>query len=156
MNFITSMKCLQKDKAFGVKIQTDLMGNCIKETPSIRKAFECTAKAVNEASTKNGLTIQWEKFQPQFEKHVEVWKLCIYPLYVTAKFLLICIVKTKHCHRLTESILIFIFVFDLFSCNMRELTYGYSLFTQYVETVATEPNFEKFLNDLQMIMENCF
>lgn len=38
---------------------------------------------------------------------------------------------------------------------MREIGYVHSLFIQYVETVAEEPNFPKFVKDLELLMRNC-
>lgn len=60
-----------------------LEGKCLKFPESkIRKENECTANALDVASTKNGLTNEWKTFQSQIEKHLEAWKQCPYSLYV--------------------------------------------------------------------------
>lgn len=97
-----------------MKIQSDLKDKCIRAKSSPRKELECSAIAINEASTEHGLTKQWEKVRPQLEKHLDSWKQCVYQLYVTTKFIFINIVKLTHCHTLTESIQIFIYVFEFF------------------------------------------
>lgn len=142
MNFILLLKWLQRDEDFAKKIQTDLEGKCTKPISTIRKEFECNTNALDEASNKNGLTKQWEKFHQQLEKHLSTWKQCRYPLYVTNKFILIYWIN------------IYLRLL-LFSCNMKELSYVYSLFVQYLETIADEPNIKKFLEDLKLITKNC-
>lgn len=56
--------------------------------------------------------------------------------------------------RLLKKTIIFLF-FALFSCIMKEIGFVHSLSIQYVETVAEEPNFPNFYEDLQVIMMNC-
>lgn len=43
---------------------------------SLRKYYECLVDAMGKASTTNGLTDEWKKFQPQFRKHLDLWNQC--------------------------------------------------------------------------------
>lgn len=43
---------------------------------STREQFLCQVDALGEASIKNGMTHEWNEYQPKFKKHFDAWKQC--------------------------------------------------------------------------------
>lgn len=40
------------------------------------KYYECLGYAMAKASKTHGMTTEWDKFQPEFQKHLDLWKKC--------------------------------------------------------------------------------
>lgn len=44
--------------------------------PTLREAYECVVNVVGEVATKNGMTDEWNEYQPKFKQHLDAWKKC--------------------------------------------------------------------------------
>lgn len=71
----------RKNKTIAEKIEKDWHDKCLH--PNERELIECLINAVDEISTKSGLTNEWEKVKPQIQNHFDAWKPeCTHHLYV--------------------------------------------------------------------------
>lgn len=44
--------------------------------PTVRDQFLCSITALKEASMKNGMTEEWNKYEMKFKTHTDAWKKC--------------------------------------------------------------------------------
>lgn len=67
------------------KIKMEVKGKCLKDTSfiaadtyakSVREQFLCAVTALGSASTRNGMTNEWKKYEPKFFEHLALWKKC--------------------------------------------------------------------------------
>lgn len=62
-------KCLKEPNAYFVN-EEDVF------TPSLPERAECIVGALAEASSLNGMTNEWKKFQPEIRDRLDAWKKC--------------------------------------------------------------------------------
>lgn len=83
-----SIEFLQKDQAVADQIERDLYNKCgirpgayfdaDEETDeaSLHNQAECVVNSLGKASDANGLSDEWKKYKPQFNKHLQAMKQC--------------------------------------------------------------------------------